>query len=264
MFLIKVILTFFLALLLQFEIFAFEDPNQGSRYTPPFDVNLHYWDLCEPYFMPKNHSIKPELDKLFSRRITSDLKTLKKAGFKCKKLRHWNNAVVAKHSKFKGYIFKIYLDDQPGVWEAGNWIGRIQGAAAIREVLRKHKYQKKFKVPHKWIYPLPEDDVVVTNGTKKFFILVAEDMEILDDLYNENFWNHPMLSFSLLEALFTILDEAGLYDSVYIDNIPICRDGKIAFIDTEHYHKWPVPFHKLSHFLSSEQREYWETLVQYR
>lgn len=69
------------------------------------------------------------------------------------------------------------------------------------------------------------------------------------------------VSKDLLNALYNLLQMLGLIDSVYITNIPFAKDGKIAFIDTEHFHKWPVKFNRLSHSLSNEMNLYWMSLI---
>lgn len=239
-------------------------PDLGGldSYEVPEDVNPILWNAAKPYFIPLDHPIKEDLDKLFSTRIITDLSTLKKAGFRCSKMRKWNNIIVAGHSKIKGYLLKIYLDNQSGICEALNWISRVQGAKAARRAIHHFGYTKWFKAPRKWIYPLPPDSINVVEGTKKFFVLVVEDMKILDREYNENRWNHPLISPQFLEAVFHIIEEAGLYDSVYVDNMPFCRDGKVAFIDTEHFHSWPVPFHILNQYLNEPQSDYWNQLIQ--
>ena len=64
-----------------------------------------------------------------------------------------------------------------------------------------------------------------------------------------------------LKGLFTLLKEVGLIDSIYPDNIPFTQSGKIAFIDTEHHHQWPVQLEKFKQFLSPAMQEYWQSLM---
>lgn len=62
-------------------------------------------------------------------------------------------------------------------------------------------------------------------------------MGLLSDSKNEEAWESTKkIRKSKLEALFHLLKEEKLIDSVYIDNIPFSRNGKITFIGTEHYH----------------------------
>ena len=57
------------------------------------------------------------------------------------------------------------------------------------------------------------------------------------------------------------LTEEGLKDSVFPDNIPFTKDGKMAFIDTEHHHLWPVDYYRLERYLSPEMKTYWKNLT---
>jgi hypothetical protein len=65
-----------------------------------------------------------------------------------------------------------------------------------------------------------------------------------------------------LVELFILFTELGLIDSIYPDNIPPTRSGKIAFIDTEHHHHWPVNLEKFKHFLSPAMQVYWQSLIE--
>lgn len=232
------------------------------EYQQPESVDEGMWEQMRPYFLPEDHPLKPKLDRIFSRdRVTANLSSLKKAGFKCKALRKWNNAIVAKNSKLKGYVFKMYSDDQVGFVDYPYWFARIQGTEVIRQSIEKLGYQHIFKVPKKWIYPLPHNPLS-NNPTERNFILVCEDMRIMSKEGNYERWRSAWVTHQLLDAVYAVLTDAGLLDSVYVDNIPFCKDGKIAFIDTEHFCKWPVPYHKMLPFLSKSNQAYWQSLYQ--
>lgn len=232
------------------------------EYQKPESVDDGMWEQMRPYFLPEDHPLKPKLDYIFCRdRVTANSESLKKSGFKCKALRKWNNAIVAKHSKLKGYIFKMYSDDQVGFVDYPYWFARIQGTEVIRKSIEKLGYQHIFKVPKKWIYPLPHNPLS-QNPSERNFILVCEDMRIMSKEGNYERWRGPLVTHQLLDAVYDILTDAGLLDSIYVDNMPFCKDGKIAFIDTEHFCKWPVPYHKMLPFLSKSNQAYWQSLIQ--
>ena len=65
-----------------------------------------------------------------------------------------------------------------------------------------------------------------------------------------------------MEQIFVFLDETGLYDLVYIDNIPFTTDGRFAVLDTEDYDKKYVRFHYFAKWLSPESAAYWNALTQ--
>lgn len=215
----------------------------------------------EPYFLPDEHPIRSQLDHLFQKhRATASLESFKLFGFSPKKVRTKTNAIVATHPRFKGFVFKVYLDSQPPLCEWKNWLQRIEGANAIRECIEKYGFEDIMTVPKKWIYPLPTKS---DNPQQKNFILIAEDMNILSHKDNLKAYRH-LNDTRLLDALFCVFSEVGLLDSVYPDNIPFTKSGKIAFIDTEHHHHpvSSIPYHKLTSFLSKKMGAHWEALIE--
>lgn len=245
-----------------FELIAKHVQHREYVYNPYGSLEL--WDTLQPYFLPENHPIKAKLDKLFKReRLILSKETFEAAGFNKIKMREPTNIIIGKHPSLKGYILKVYLDSQPAVVEWANWMDRITGAEGIRSCIKRHSYQKHFKVPHKWIYPLPAspsppDDPLYN---RKNFLLVVEDMRILSYTENKEAYRKKMTP-ELLNALYTILNEEGLLDSVYIDNIPFTEDGRIAFIDTEHHHKGPIRYEKLTGFFSPAMQQHWQRLIE--
>ena len=69
----------------------------------------------------------------------------------------------------------------------------------------------------------------------------------------------------LMHALYTIIHEYRMVDSIRIANVPFCADGKVAFIDTEWMNVGPefgpMRFFKFYDYLSSEMKEYLKQLV---
>lgn len=221
------------------------------------------WEKLEPYFLPINHPIKRKLDRLFhKKRVTQSRDIFEQAGFGNAEMRKPTNIVVGKHPDFKGYLFKVFLDTQPPVCEWCHWLKRIEGAQAIQDCITTHGFQH-FRVPKKWIYPLPAEPSppYTSHYHRKNFILIVEDMQILSKEENLKAFKKNMRP-KILRELYTILTEEGLIGSVYPKNIPFTHKGDLAFIDTEHHHIQPVPYHKLTRFLSAEMRDYWQTLTE--
>lgn len=243
-------------------------PTLGTplrHYTPNPHVAPEIWETVKPYFLPENHPVKPKLDRMFSKtRVTLTSETFKKEGFKRNKPGTFNRVMASSNPNLPGYFIKAFADTELTIqqdWQ--KWINRIEGAKSIKECIRRNGYQSLFKVPNKWIYPLPIHPSPPRSSKylRKNFILVAEDMRIYDHDTNEKKY-HDQMSHKRLKALYTVLQEEGLYDSVYAFNIPFSKDGKMAFIDTEHHHKWPVPFHKFNRYFSSETQKYWKKLIE--
>lgn len=222
------------------------------------------WEKLQPYLLPENHPAKSALDLIFVKnRPTASHDAMKKAGFKFKMPRGSQRATVAKHSKLKNYLIKTYLDTQNTEykeWKA--WIGRIEGAKLIQASIDKHKYTHLMKTPRKWIYPLPPTPLVEGSPFRKNFILVVENMRILHYEENKLKYYHAVDA-ETLDALYVILTENRLIDSTYLDNIPFSKDGRIAFIDTEHYnnHERPLKLHRMTKYFSPEMQDYWRQLI---
>lgn len=235
-------------------------PYERSPHVTP-----EIWETVKPYLFPENHPMKPKLDRLFSStRVTMTNETFKKAGFKRNRIGRFSRIMASSNPKLEGLFIKAFADTElliPADWK--KLLHRIEGARSIQACILRHGYQDTFKVPNKWLYPLPADPSPPNNPKRylrKNFILVAEDMRIYEHDKNEKYYKKKM-DRNKLNMLFTIFEEEGLFDSVYAFNVPFCKDGKLAFIDTEHHHRWPVPYHKLDKYFSKDMRQYWNRLV---
>lgn len=244
--------VFIVILLIQLSLIGYER-------SPHIDQQL--WNQLTPYFLPEDHPIKPKLDKIFSTRVTLDSTTLKVAGFKTPNPTRYTHTVVSKHPKLKGYLVKLYRDDYIDVVDWEEFLDRIIGAAYTRQAIERHGWNNWFKVPKKWLYPLPPEPAPPRGYRHGNFILVVEDMDIYEKKQNFAIYKSPKLSKEKLQALFTIIYEEGLDDSVVPNNVPFSKDQRIAFVDTQFYHKWPVRFYLTYLFLDPEMKPYWKLIT---
>lgn len=238
-----------------------------SHETPPTEyernpfVSEETWNTLSPYFIPEHFPEKAVLDKIFSqRRVLSSHKSMIKSGFIL--LTHKSDKIiVAKHPYLKGFLIKAYSDEM----EAPDWYWwkkRIDGVRIIEEKIVQCGYQNIMKTPKKWIYPLPAYPSPKYGAPyRKNFILVVEDMNILRKKHNLKAYKKKMTP-QILDALYIMLMDLKLLDSIYADNTPFCKDGKLAFIDTEHSLDItrPVPITSIAQYLSPEMYSYWEQL----
>lgn len=213
------------------------------------------------YLLPDDHPIKADLDAFFSRsRVTQDEESLQKANFVDTKFKPNSQTVVTKHPKFKGYVFKLFTDEQEKPDHIHCLFKRIIGAEAVRGSIEKANAGHLFTVPRKWLYFIPP---VPSKYTPKECLLIAEEVALLP--YDENVkkWKSNKVPKSTLKALFELLSEVGLSDSIYPSNIQFTQDGKIAFVDTECSYWWPNPplFYVLGDYLSDDNRQYWLSLT---
>lgn len=247
--------------LLLFFLILFVSPLEASDdYPRNPHVSDVVWETAKPYFLPFNHPIKPKLDKIFASRPTLNEHTLKRAGFKKTHPRPQSKLVVTTHKHLPGYWLKFFLDDQKGVVDYTHLIHRIKGARSIQKTIERRGYKHLFKVPKKWIYPLPAEPSP-PSGHRKNFILVAEDMNVLSRKKNNSKWKSSAMTKELATAIYIVLKQNGLRDTIYPFNLPFSTDGKLAFIDTEYHHAGPVHFERMIRHFPSRLRVFWQQLT---
>lgn len=226
------------------------------------------WQQVEPYLMPENHPLKRRLDKMFSqKRILSSLQTLIAAGFTATKAQSHTKVIVSKHNAMKGYIFKIYTDDYRSYYrdepEYITWILRARGASLVRQEVERLGWQAYFKAPKKWIYALPPFPTAKPGHLQKNFILVEEEMDILPRDEVKKKWRDGTITADHLNKLFFLVTRLGLRGGCKYDNIPICKDGRLAFIDTQNNLRWPLPYERLFQVLQGDLRIQWQELIKH-
>lgn len=233
------------------------------EYVSP-QVSEEIWEAVRPYLLPSNHPAWPKLNRIFCAcRVIQTPEAFRDAGFKRWNPGRWSRVLASSHPELKEYFIKAYADTELGImYDWKKWIHRIEGAKTIQECINRNNLQKNFKVPRKYIYPLPAEPSPPNSSRylRKNFILVADNMRIQEHSKNEKMYKKDM-SQQMMEGLYIVLQECGLYDSVYCFNIPFCKDGRIAVIDTEYHHKWPVPFERLTHCFSKDMRNYWQKIT---
>lgn len=248
---------------------SWSEPFNFSLGTPKVDckeynwkksplVDDHTWNNVQPYLLPSNHPLKSKLDQIFLKmRATANSVAMTMAGFKSLDVWRWDKVYVAKHPDLKGYLIKAYLDDHLFM-DDKTLVNRIIGAENLRSGINAYGYQSFLKVPHKWLYPLPDSPSTLPGLHPKHFILIVEDMDIVDKQKNEKMY-HNSMSEKQLAALYVLINNFGLADSIYIYNIPFSKDRKIAFVDTERHGLWPVNFEKLTPSLNSKMKKCWQS-----
>lgn len=259
-------LQLFIALSLFIHSFAIAaQPSIAEHYLPNKYISAEVWQEVEPYLLPPDHPLKEKLDELFSKeRIVTDSESILKAGFEYPASPGLHIQAV-KHPLLKGYYIKMHLDSIESDTPFEEWkklIVRIEGANLIREGIKKFGYQRFMKVPQKWLYPLPEDSQPLPEylGRHRNFILIAEDMNILEKRQNHKQWRKRS-TVRHLRALSKMVTTFGLRDSCLARNIPWCEDNKIAFVDTEQSGLWPIKYHPLIEHLSKQNRKYWKRIT---
>lgn len=214
--------------------------------------------MLSPYFLPEDHPAKPRLDKIFQKKsVTRSSSSVQNAGFFNGTEGKYSRVVVSGHFDLKGYIVKMYLDSYGDVNEGLKFRERVLGAIAIGQAIEMYDLQALIKTPQKWIYPIPSFSD--SGPYPKHFVLIAEDMRPYNTQKTLKFWKNKVTK-PQLKAVRLILKKVGLPDCAYAFNIPPCRDGKLAFLDTEYCGLWPIPWRRTLRYLNEDNKVYWEEL----
>lgn len=208
------------------------------------------------YFLPQNSKTYRKLFKIFRRNKSYQFnsKIMSDLGFNLIPVKDKKKIQVGFHSSLKGYIVKFFNDKDQNIAELDHFYKRIKGAELIRNYIIEKNLTDNFKVPKKWIFKVPYID-------KPHYLLLVEDMEILNYQLNQKKWRSKNFDEHLLTKLYFVIKDLGLFDSLYINNIPFSKDGKISFVDTEHYRHRKIKYEILSKFLSRKGRQKWEELT---
>lgn len=235
----------------------------GNGYVKPESVSDEEWENIVPYLMPMDHPIKKKMDRIFThRRVTQNNENIIAAGFLTSKKGVYSHAIITKHKKLKDYFFKFYSDEQQIDIESAQWVNRAHAARAVKKAIEEHHFQKYFKVAKKWIYLIPE--IPVSNGSyPKHFILVATNLDLHEKKVSRKMWETEATP-KLLHAVWTLMEQEGLADSLVAHNLPFAKDGRLALVDLEHHGFWPLPYYKLTHYLNPKMQDYWLSLTDWK
>jgi hypothetical protein len=133
--------------------------------------------------------------------------------------------MVARHATAPGLLFKKY-SRAVTVNQCKNYDARVEGADRLRALIAKHDL-KHVVVPRKWIIDLPPDHGVCEH------VLVAEHLDLVH--VNEIGKQYRAIDDNRLRELCFVLFHFRGLDSI-IDNVSFTKEGKLAFIDTEHWY----------------------------
>lgn len=227
--------------------------NNNPYVTKRMILKMH------PYLLPVTHPIKSTLDAICSPfRILENENMFHSAGFSTLVVQPTSRIRVARHPFIPGYLVKVYLDDYPPNRGLTGWerlINRCIGADNVRKLIKKKKLVH-FSVPNKWLYPpaffLP------AQSTIQPVVLVVTDMNIVSVEESVEAWKSK-ITHQHLDQLYCILSH-GFASGFLPFNIPYCKDGKFACLDTEHP-KRKVNYGMVKQYLSPEMQLYWGELV---
>ena len=132
--------------------------------------------------------------------------------------------MVARHEAAPGLLFKKYSSGV-SVNQCKNYDARVEGAERLRAFIAEHNL-KHVVVPQKWIIDLPSDFGLCAH------VLVVKQLDLIH--VNAIGKQYRAIDDAHLRELCLVLYHFRGLDSI-IDNVAFTTDGKLAFIDTEHW-----------------------------
>lgn len=156
--------------------------------------------------------------------------TWREAGFKILR-ESANKIVVASHPSVEGYLFKKYVNSgkrEDPADQLENYVTRVEGACKLRALIADRRL-RNVAVPRKWLRELP---ACFGSRGKPAHVLIVDQLDIVDSDESER--EYGRISTDVLRDLIVVLHAFRGLDST-AKNVPFTSDGKIAFIDTEHW-----------------------------
>lgn len=210
-------------------------------------------------FLLQDKTLKNKCNLIFkNKHVLKNCETLKSCGFVilCK---HSCGYWVCKHPLCKGWLFKIFCEDQHQGDKLAIFWSSCMGEALLREYVLTRSLGCYFIVPPKWLYPIYK-----TPKKKDYpfaYVLVEKNIHCFQGFRNEMAWKCAWVTKDLLCCLHRLICDLGLAECGKIDTIPFCKEGKIVLRETHCYNKFPANFNLLTPCLCEEMQRHWCELI---
>lgn len=164
-------------------------------------------------------------DLLTDPEMFSSLDTFRAAGFHL--VDHAETKIMTgSHRRLRGYLIKKYSNARSGEKQVRNYMHRIEGARLLRSFIAEHGFQHVV-APQKFLYEL-------APAFPERYLVIAEELDLVsrDDTERayENLDEEQAGELAVILYYFRGLNSTAA-------NLPFTEDGKIAFIDTERWHR---------------------------
>jgi hypothetical protein len=205
---------------------------------------LNSEQIQDELFKTSSQPFVTVLETLFTdSKMFSSFDRFREAGFHL--VDHAETKIMAgSHRRLRGYLIKKYNNDRPGKDQLRNYMHRIEGARLLREFIAEHNFQHVV-VPQKFLYAL-------SPSFPERYLVIAEKFDLVSRSGTERAYGK--LDREQGRELAVILYYFRGLNST-IANLPFTADGKIAFIDTERWHRDKDLLRKVGDRLSGKRRE---------
>jgi hypothetical protein len=137
-----------------------------------------------------------------------------------------NKIMTGRHKRARGYVFKKYDDDKPGGKQLRSYMHRVEGSRLLRTFIAEHGFTHVV-TPRKWLHALP-------SAFPERYLVVAEEIDLVSRAATDRACAH--ISKEQARELATVLYYFRGLNSTAA-NLPYTKDDKIAFVDTERWHR---------------------------
>jgi len=170
------------------------------------------------------------------------------AGFHVIERSNNGKIMVARHPSVQGLLFKKYTSDIDEKDQTKNYKRRLEGANRLR-AFADDRNLAHVVVPLKWILDLPR----VFSRHETAHVLVVEQLDLLSESQTRDAYQR--IDPHVLADLCVVLFRFRGMDSI-AKNLPFVSDGRIGFIDTEHWDRsTSKPYlHRISEHLSKDRQ----------
>jgi hypothetical protein len=183
-----------------------------------------------------------DADMFESRRAWSE------AGFRVIERSNNGKIMVAQHASVPGLLFKKYTSDVELEDQTKNYRRRVEGAQRLRQFV-VDRTLSRVVVPRKWLLDLPRE----FSRREPSHVLAVEQLDLVSDEQTKA--TYQRIDPATLVELCTVVFHFRGMDS-NTKNLPFVSDGRIAFIDTEHWDRGSskVHLHHVGEYLSATSR----------
>lgn len=181
-------------------------------------------------------------DLFTDKRMFDSFRHFEEAGFKL--VAHAEHKIMSgSHKLAPGYLFKKYNNDKPGKKQLVNYMRRVEGARMLRAFIEDKGFSQVI-APRKWIYQLPD------NFPERYLV-VAEKLDLVSKDSTLRAYNRIGKE-QTRELAIILYYFRGLNSTA--ENLPFTEDDKIAFIDTERWHRDKDYLRKVGERLPTDRR----------
>lgn len=220
--------------------------------------------LTRPYMLPQYHPAKGALDVIAANPdVFKSRPSLAQAGWTLldlsDQIRPWT-IMVASRPEIEGFVVKTYSTEyKDPTYDVAlyRYVRRIRNVRKLLAYLEDHKCTF-VTAPHKWLYRIPKTNI---------YLLIAEKMDIIPGSIEEGevLERFKSITKEQLEELARVMIDVKGCDAT-LQNIPLTRDGKMAFLDTDHQGFYPDAWERriipsLSPDMQKYARDLWRRLA---